>query len=270
MQGTFIINGGFDQGVSPFDRGLSYGDGVFRTLKIINGLPIDWPLHYQRLVSDCGAIGIVCPSAEVLMSDIQNLFSPTDHAVAKIIVTRGEGERGYAPPAVTMPTRIVFKSRLPDSIQKCHREGVRLFVCKTTLAYQPYLAGVKHLNRLENVIARAEWNDPAIFDGVMLDIEDNVVECTSANIFARYGKELHTPMIDKCGIAGVTRQKVINLAHQPLLKPIVKNIKLSELLEADEVIVCNSIYSALQVRAIANKQWEMNELASRMRKILAP
>jgi len=270
MQRMYIINGGFDQGISPFDRGLSYGDGVFRTFKIINGLPVDWPLHYQRLVSDCGAIGIVCPSAEVLMSDIQSLFLPTDDAVAKIIITRGEGERGYAPPPVTTPTRIVFKSQLPSAMKKNFKEGVKLFVCKTILSYQPSLVGVKHLNRLENVLARAECNDPTFLDGVMLDSEGNAIECTSANIFARFGKELHTPLLDRCGIAGVTRQKIINFAHQPMLKPIIKNIQLSELLDADEVIICNSINGALQVRTVADKHWEMGDLARRIREILTP
>lgn len=270
MQRTYIINGGVDLGISPFDRGLSYGDGVFRTFKVVGGLPIDWPLHYQRLVNDCGAIGIVCPSAEVLMSDIQNLFLPNDNAVAKIIITRGEGERGYAAPAVTMPTRIVIKAEMPALIDTYYKQGIQLFVCKTTLSYQASLAGVKHLNRLENVLARAEWNDPTYLDGLMFDSEGNVIECTSANIFARYGKELHTPLIDRCGIAGVTRQRIINLAHQSMLKPIVKNIQLPELLEADEVIICNSIYGALQVRAIADKKWEMGGLATKIREILVP
>jgi 4-amino-4-deoxychorismate lyase len=270
IQRTYIINGGLDQGISPFDRGLSYGDGIFRTFKVINGLPVDWPLHYQRLVSDCGAIGIVCPSAEVLISDIQSLFLPNDSAVVKIIITRGEGERGYAAPPVTMPTRILIKSELPTYTASYYKTGVQLFVCKTILSYQAALVGVKHLNRLENVLARAEWNDPTYFDGVMLDIAGNVIECTSANIFARYGKELHTPLIDRCGIAGVTRQRIINLAHQPMLKPIIKNITLAELLDADEVFICNSIYGAIQVRAVAQKQWDMGDMATKIREILVP
>jgi 4-amino-4-deoxychorismate lyase len=270
MQRTYIINGGLDHGVSPFDRGLSYGDGVFRTFKVIEGLPVDWPLHYQRLVSDCGAIGIVCPSAEVLIGDIQSLFSPNDSAVAKFIITRGEGERGYAAPAVTMPTRILIKSELPTYAASNYATGVQLYTCKTTLSFQTALAGVKHLNRLENVLARAEWNDPTFFDGVMLDMESNVIECTSANIFARYDKELHTPSVDRCGIAGVTRQRIINLAHLPKLKPIVKNITLPELLDADEVFICNSIYGAIQVRTIAQKHWAMGDLATRIREILVP
>ncbi len=267
-QQTFLINGGLNQGISPLDRGLSYGDGVFRTFKVVNGLVIDWPLHYQRLVHDCGAIGIVCPSAELLMSDIAHLFLIDETAIAKIIVTRGEGARGYAPPAVTMPTRIVIKSKMP-SYAKHYDEGVQLFKCKTLLSYQAQLAGVKHLNRLENVLARAEWSDPSYFDGLMLDMEGNVIECTSANIFARYGNELHTPLIARCGVAGVTRQSIINLAYLAKLTPITKNIQYDDLLQADEVVICNSVYGALQVRAIADRKWAMTQLATDIRKLLA-
>ena len=100
---TYLINGDFNQVISPLDRGFAYGDGVFRTMLVRNGVPESWPQHYQKLVADCAAIGIVCPSAELLMGDIQQLFpinqAPIDTIeIAKVIIRRGEGERGYAPP----------------------------------------------------------------------------------------------------------------------------------------------------------------------------
>ena len=107
---TTVVNGNLYGTISPFDRGLAYGDGVFRTIKIVNGLPAQWPAHYQKLVADCGAIGIVCPSPELLMSDFVQLFAPDETAVAKIMITRGDGERGYKPPAITAPMRLIIKS----------------------------------------------------------------------------------------------------------------------------------------------------------------
>ena len=112
---TYLINGDFNQAISPLDRGFAYGDGIFRTMVMRSGLPVNWPLHYQKLVADCAAIGIVCPSAELLMSDFLQLFSIEDidskkQEVAKIMITRGEGERGYKPPAVTTPTRVIIRS----------------------------------------------------------------------------------------------------------------------------------------------------------------
>ncbi len=267
-QQTYLINGGYERGVAPFDRGLSYGDGVFRTFKAVAGVPLDWPLHYQKLVADCGAIGIVCPSAEVLMGDIQHLFQIDETAVAKIIITRGEGERGYAPPAVTMPTRIVIRTIMPEYLEAHFDEGVALYSCKTVLAYQPLLAGVKHLNRLENVLARAEWSDPHYVDGLMFDAEGNVIACTSANVFARFGQKLCTPRLNRCGVAGVTRQKVLNLASGLGLIASIKDIQLNELLTSDEVIITNSLYGAWQVRSFASAHWRKGQLANDMRALL--
>jgi 4-amino-4-deoxychorismate lyase len=174
----YLINGDFNHVITPLDRGFSYGDGVFRTMLIRNSQPDNWPLHYQKLVADCAAIGIVCPSAELLMSDMLQLFtadiSDKSSEVAKIIITRGEGERGYAQPAITNPTRVVLKSAMPRYSTDNQINGVQLHLCQTRLADQGKLAGIKHLNRLENVIARMEWHDDKIFDGILLDQKDMV------------------------------------------------------------------------------------------------
>lgn len=263
-----IINGSLNSTISPLDRGLAYGDGVFRTLKVVDGLPEHWPLHYQKLVADCGAIGIVCPSAELLMSDLQQLFNAEETAVVKIIITRGDGERGYTPPAVTAPMRLLTKSAMPEYPQLNFTEGVSLHICKTRLAHQPVLAGIKHLNRLENVLARMEWNDPAISEGLMLDMDGNVIECTSANIFARFDKVLVTPNLDQCGIAGITRQRILDLAHTQGLKTKIETFNLEKLFSADELIICNSLYGAWQVREVSNKTWAKQDLAANICKAL--
>jgi len=270
---TYLINGSFDHAISPFDRGFAYGDGVFRTLVMRDGLPENWPLHYQKLVADCGAIGIVCPSAELLMSDLQQLFLPDglteNHlAIAKIIITRGEGERGYAPPAVTMPLRVVIKTAMPQYPEENFVNGVSSYVCETRLAPQPRLAGIKHLNRLENVLARMEWNDPTITDGIMLDADNNVIECTSANIFARFGDVLLTPSLHQCGVAGVTRQRIMNIAHLLSLKIVVETLNVEKLLSADEAMICNSLYGAWQIREIQHKTWQAGALAANTRAVL--
>jgi 4-amino-4-deoxychorismate lyase len=275
---TYLINGGLDQAISPLDRGFAYGDGVFRTMVMRNGLPDFWPMHYQKLVADCSAIGIVCPSAELLMSDLQQLFSFEEIAVAKIIITRGEGNRGYTPPAITAPTRAVIKSKMPEYPLENFREGVHLCICETRLANQPKLAGIKHLNRLENVLARMEWQDAnitsGIVEGVMLDVHGNVIECTSANIIARFGEMLITPALDLCGIAGITRQHILEMAHKLSLSTAIEVFDLNKLYQADEMIVCSSLYGAWQVRSIQNfaniqqKRWAKGSLAAEIRALL--
>lgn len=266
---TILINGSFNQSVSPLDRGLAYGDGVFRTLKVVDGLPVNWPLHYQKLVADCSALGIVCPSAELLMSDFQQLFTPDEtKAVAKIIITRGEGERGYKPPAVTMPMRVMIKANCAEYPENYFTQGVNVYLCDTRLAEQPKLAGIKHLNRLENVLARMEWNDPEFADGLMLDTSDHVIECTAANIFARFNDTLITPKLEKCGVSGITRERIIALAYTLNLKVQISSIALSKLLTADEIIICNSLYGAWQVHELGNKSWPALPLAAKLRDAL--
>ena len=275
---NYLINGSFDHVISPFDRGFAYGDGVFRTMKMVDGLPNSWPLHYQKLVADCAAINIVCPSAELLMSDLSLLFSAeaseNSQAVAKIIITRGEGNRGYTPPAITAPMRVVTKSVMPQYPEIRFSEGVNLTVCETRLASQAKLAGIKHLNRLENVLARMEWTDThmtnGIADGIMLDSAGNVIECTSANIFARYGDTLMTPSLLQCGVAGITRQRIIDLAYTLSLKVKVEVIDFPTLLSADEVIICNSLYNAWQVKTIQDKTIKTGALAANIRVALNP
>ena len=270
---TYLINGGFSHSISPLDRGFSYGDGVFRTMLMRNGLPVDWPLHYQKLVADCAAIGIVCPSAELLMSDFQQLFTLEDIeenrlGVAKIIITRGEGERGYKPPAITSPTRVLLKSAMPQYANTYFEQGVRLHVCDTRLSAQPKLAGIKHLNRLENVLARMEWSNEAIFDGLMQDAQENVIECTMSNIFARFANKLITPDLSLCGVAGVTRQRILGLANVLNLQVEIKHLPFADLLKADEVLICNSLIGVFQVTQIGEKTWQTQPLATSLRSLL--
>lgn len=272
---TVLVNGSFEHTISALDRGFSYGDGVFRTMRMHQGLPVDWPLHYQKLVADCAVIGIVCPSAELLMHDFQKLFemdaitrdgmlAPED-AVAKIMITRGEAARGYAPPAVTVPTRVLIRSAKPQYPDSNYQQGVRLHLCDIRLAAQPKLAGIKHLNRLENILARMEWRDEGVFEGLLLDQHDNVIECTMSNLFARFGNRLVTPDLRQCGVAGVTRQRIIELAWVLNLSVEVGILPLATLLEADEVLICNSLYGAFQVVELQKNTWSEQNLASEIR-----
>ena len=248
--------------------------GVFRTMVIRSGLPVNWPLHYQKLVADCAAIGIVCPSAGLLMSDFLQLFSIEDvdsekQEVAKIMITRGEGERGYKPPAVTTPTRVIIKSAMPQYAKESYAGGVQLHVCNTRLSSQVKLAGVKHLNRLENILARMEWRDEDIFDGVLLDQQGGVIECTMSNIFARFDKVLVTPDLSECGVAGITRQRICDVSSALNLTAEVAQLSLSRMLQADELIICNSLYGAFQVSKIGDTTWVQQALAKTFRNLLS-
>lgn len=268
MSNHFLINGESDTGISPLDRGLAYGDGVFRTIRISQGVPDFWSLHYQKLCQDCLALGIACPSAELLLSDISRLFTSEEEAVVKIIITRGEGRRGYAIPSGTMPTRVVLREAYPSYPDANFNEGVNLHLCRLRLAHQPYLAGIKHLNRLENVLARSEWLDEHIADGILLDVHGLVIECTTSNLFARYGKTLLTPALDKCGVAGVTRQRILDIAPDMGYVPEIVEFDLAKLMQADEIIICNSLYGAWQASSFNQRTWPKASLAADLRAAL--
>lgn len=259
-------------GLSPMDRGFAYGDGVFRTLRVClqeNQIqPALWMLHYKKLVEDCNALAISCPSARLLLNDIAHLFQPGEDAVAKIIITRGESNRGYAVPTAMRPTRVVIKTAPPEYPLKNLVEGVHLHLCRLRLSVQPHLAGVKHLNRLENIMARMEWTDSAIAEGVLLDEADGVIECTASNLFARFKNTLITPDLSKCGIAGITRTRILEAAPQLGFRVEVSKLPLNKLMQADEILICNSLYGVWQVIEFNNQYWQPQVLAAQLRHIL--
>lgn len=268
MQNSFLINGGFDACLTPLDRGFAYGDGVFRTMRVCRGLPVEWDRHYRKLHGDCAALGIDCPAADLLLADIGRLCHEDDEIVIKIVITRGEGARGYAIPSPAQANRVLIKAVLPSYPPQHFSEGVRLHLCQLRLALQPRLAGIKHLNRLENVLARAEWNDPQVADGLLLDMTGNVIECTMSNLFLRTGNRLATPDLSQCGVAGITRERIIELAPQLGYQVMVGAFGLQQLQQCDEMIICNSLYGVWQVRHLEDKKWPAGALAEQLRALL--
>jgi len=262
-----LVNGVATSHVGVMDRGLMYGDGVFRTLRVAGGRPLCWSRHYRRLCSDCSRLGIAPPEASRLEGEIAVLVEEAN-CVLKIVITRGEGGRGYGARALT-PTRILLRTPLPDHPPSYRREGVRLHLCKLRLAHQPRLAGVKHLNRLENVLARAEWSDPEVPEGLLLDEEGMVIEGTMSNLFLRRGDRLLTPDLSLCGVAGVQRERILEKAPRLGLKPEVGRFGLPELLAAEEVFVCNSIIGLWPVRALGQHPFTVGGLAAALDALLA-
>jgi 4-amino-4-deoxychorismate lyase len=269
MQIQYLINGKLDGQLTPLDRGYAYGDGVFRTLPVRQGLVQDWQDHYRKLHDDCAALGIACPSATQLLADIAALCSNEVAVVVKIVITRGDSVRGYAVIPGAQPNRALLKSPYPEYPEQHYSQGVRLHLCALRLSWQPRLAGIKHLNRLENVLARMEWQDAQFADGLLLDGVGNVIECTMSNLFMRCGNTLVTPELTQCGVAGVTRQRILALAPRLGYAKEVRSFGLPELLQADEVIICNSVFGAWQVRALGEATWAHGVLASRLRASLS-
>ena len=263
-----LVNGRPDALISPADRGLAYGDGVFRTLPVIHGKPQVWALHYAKLSEDCSRLGLSCPSSSILLEEVQQLYADHATGVAKIIISRGAGGRGYAINPEMQSTRIVMRTAMPDYPAHYGETGVQLILCSLRLAHQPKMAGIKHLNRLENVLARMEWQDPDIFDGVLLDQQEFVIEGTMSNILLRFGSRLLTPDLRNCGVAGVTRDRILQLAPSLGMQAGVADISLDQMMQADEIIICNSLFGAWQVTRFNGKIWQPQQLAEQLRYLL--
>lgn len=263
-----LVNGLPTEHIRVFDRGLLYGDGVFRTMLVKAGRSLCWQHHYDKLHWDCTALGIECPSKEILTEEISEVIRTTLDCVLKVIITRGEGARGYAVQQGAVPTRILMTSPIPQHPPSRYSDGVKLHLCKTRLAIQPSLAGIKHLNRLENVLARQEWSNPEIAEGLMLDLEGNVIEGTMSNLFVSQGNTLYTPDLGGCGVAGVQRDRIMEMAGRLGMALKVEKLPLTRVYDADQVILCNSVIGVWQVKELAEKIWPAGGLAVHLRGLL--
>ncbi len=241
MQSSCWVNGVPAEHISVTDRGLSYGHGVFETLPIEHGTPLLWSLHRARMVSSCQRLGIPIQSVvEAVEQDIRQ-FLANQTGVLRITITCGEGLRGYRMPDTIVPTRIL--QYLPPTTypNEPARVGIKAMLCQQRLGLSPSMAGMKHLNRLEQVLARSEWQTPDLQEGVVCDIDDYVIEGTMSNLFMVKAGELHTPSLDRCGVWGVMRQHLLHLAERESIVLHEGRYRLDDLLASDEVFFCNSL-----------------------------
>lgn len=264
-----LVNGVPNEHIQAMNRGLTYGDGVFRTLQLRAGRPFCWQRQFAKLHADCQALRIECPTFATLNQELALIGATEPDCVTKIIVTRGIGLRGYAPNTEAVSTRILMSGPLPGYPYSYLAEGVELHVCDLRLSRQPRLAGIKHLNRLENVLARMEWDDPAIAEGLLLDTAGNVIEGTMSNLFMLKGDTLFTPDLSHSGVAGVTRDRIMALAPVLGLELSVGSYSLDFLLQADELVLCNSIMGAIQVKICRDKCWKPGWLTPKLRNLLS-
>ncbi len=231
------------------DRGFMYGDGLFETLRLVGGRIPLWQRHAARLREGCSRLRLPLPDLSGLHDETMRLGAGMPDAVVRVTVTRGSGERGYAPPSSPRPRVVVSVAPLALDAA-AYVDGIAVRLCETRLADQPLLAGLKHLNRLEQVMARAEWSDDAIGEGLVADMAGHVVCATSANVFAVFGDTLVTPAVDRCGVAGVARAEIA------ALRPVsLSSMNPERLAGADEVFLTSAVRGILPVRAFAARTW---------------
>ncbi|MFA5937866.1 MAG: aminodeoxychorismate lyase [Sinimarinibacterium sp.] len=234
-------------------RALQYGDGVFRTMLWSGGRIADWDLQMDKLAADCAVLSLDCPLPALLRDEIARIAGADSEAAVKVIVARRPGGRGYRQ-ATSASERWVYAFPLAARIADVYRSGARLDFSDVVLSEQPLLAGVKHLNRLDQVLASRAWPD-GIDERLMRDREAHIVCGTRTNLFCVVGRQLLTPPLNRCGVAGIMRRKILECG--PALGLSVAEAKLTDtvLLGADEVFVCNSLIGLWPVRRLAGQSW---------------
>ncbi len=248
----WLLNGTFAGAICTDDRAVQYGDGLFETIAIRQGRARYWKLHMARLAEGCRRLSLAAPAAAALERDLERALShtavDTAFATAKIIVTAGAGPRGYARADATPITTLVriFPNRPLD--KSLYANGIVVRLCDTPVATQPRTAGIKTLNRLDQVLARSEWRDPAIFEGLMCDVDERVVCGTMSNLFAVRDSQLVTPALTRAGVAGIMRRRILDILTDNGIDCDERDMTREELDDIQELFICNSQFGVLPVR----------------------
>jgi len=276
-----MINGVAVDYLNINDRIIHYGDGLFETILCSNNKLFYWKQHYQRLQLSSIKLKISCPDEQLLLNDINALIagnknSASDSCVIKIIVSRGAGERGYKISKAMNANRLVLLSAIEadySSLLSSRLLKGELYLCEQQVSINESLAGLKHLNRLENVLARNEWNnavaDKTIVDGLMINANQHVIEGTMSNLFAVKDNQLLTPDLTQSGVKGIMRDEIINIANKMDIKVSIVNMSIDELLVMDELFITNSLIGMKSINKLLDSQYkEVNVTKSIFEKLL--
>jgi 4-amino-4-deoxychorismate lyase len=241
--------------LDPADRGLAYGDGLFETLRVEAGRVVFLDLHLARLQAGARALDIPLDSHLLLQELLRFLTNCPATCIAKIIVTRGSGGRGYLYSADLSPSIILSAHPLSAYPESFQAEGIDAVLCTSRLALQPRLAGHKHLNRLEQVLLRQELAGTSADEGLVCDMQGRVVEGVFNNVFMVRLGELLTPRIEAAGIRGVFREAVIQESAAAGAPVREDELYPDDFLAADEVFFCNSVNGVWPVKSLAGRHW---------------
>lgn len=262
MDSRVLVNGVTTDQVSALDRGLTYGDGLFESIRFVGTSAPLWSRHMQRLAESCARLHMPVSDPAQLLVEALQVSRGMPQAVVRITLSRGQGDRGYAMPSFPRVTRIVAAFAPPVVDAAVYELGLSMRVCDLRLAEQPLLAGMKHMNRLEQVLARAEWDDSDIAEGVLRDGVGRVVSGVMANLFAVVDDVLVTPALDRCGVAGVARAEV--LAAMPDAR--VDELTLDQLLGAREIFLSSSVRGILPVRSVDGQRFAAGIITRQMQR----
>ncbi|MEH6504038.1 MAG: aminodeoxychorismate lyase [Cycloclasticus sp.] len=249
MQPKLLINGEYRESISPLDRGFQYGDGLFETILVQSACPVFLAEHLDRLQKGCDVLGFPAVDRELISNELTSLINGQQHGLLKIVLSRGVGERGFLPPESPTVTRVVSFSPSNDAVNHA-LTSLALIQCETRLSRQPVLAGIKHLNQLERVLARRELGHSSAVEGLMLDTDGNVIEGTMSNLFIVKNDVLMTPKLDNSGVLGVIRCFLIQRAKQDGIDCKELELSLDDIKNADEIFMTNSLMPVSAINSL--------------------
>jgi 4-amino-4-deoxychorismate lyase len=235
-------------------------------MRIRDSRPLNWQWHWTRLALDCAKLRLDTPDERELLAEIARV-APGE-AVVKAVITRGASARGYSIKPGISPTRIVTSYPLPSYAPSLAAQGVRVRRCHLVLAQQPRLAGAKTLNRLENVLARSEWDDPAIDEGLLADAEGRVIEATMSNVFIASRGRVFTPDLSRCGVVGAQRERVRELLRSEQVHCEETDLRWTDIAAADEIFLTNSLIGVWPVRQVDERAYAPGPVAARLQRLI--
>jgi 4-amino-4-deoxychorismate lyase len=257
--------------VSPLDRGLHYGDGLFETIACLKARPRFLARHLARLAHGCGRLGMEFPDREALEREILGVAAGTERAIVKVLLTRGAATaRGYAIEGSETPTRVVLRYAFAAEDPTMALAGVRVRIASLRLGENPALAGLKHLNRLEQVLARREWNDLGIAEALMYSASGRLVSGVMSNVFLVEGLHLRTPRLDRCGVAGVMRAAVIDAARAQGIAVEEGALDSEDVARAPEAFLTSALIGVRPVRELDGRALTVGEVTRAIQQALAP
>ena len=257
---TRIFIGGEPVDAWPIGNRLeSYGDGLFETMRVHRGEVPWWNSHWDRLANGASRLRITLPGEALVRQAAASLFDDAGDGVLKLLLGRGGVGRGYAPTLSTAPLWMLSRHALPDAV-----ESVSTHWCRTRLSIQPALAGLKHCNRLEQVLARGECEDAGVDEGLMLDTDGNVVSAVAANLFVLCEGRWSTPSVARCGVAGVCRAHLIHL-----LRAGEATMSTAQVEGADAVFLSNAVRGILPLARLGTRTWSPHRAIVDARRLLA-
>jgi len=242
------INGHQTTSLSISDRAFAYGDGLFTTAKILSGKVELLSEHINRLRTGSRTLGLIDCDFNALTDELELLAQHYELAVLKVVISAGSGGRGYSRIGVEQPTVVIRIFDFPEHYLTWQKQGISLGISEQRLGLNPMLGGIKHLNRLEQVLLRSELDQTDFDDLLVRNVNDDIIETTCANVFWFKDGALCTSKIEGSGVAGLMRAAIIGQYPQTN----IKKATLTELLSAQEIFICNSVMGIVPVQSLTS------------------